>query len=173
MYMTATRQDAWSEDDDLLLAEVILRHIREGSTQLAAFEEVGYKLGRTPAACGFRWNSTVRKKYESSIQIAKAQRQQLKAKGKKRYHTGVEEDSARIKDLQGASNTELSAETVGGKPVSKGTSQHKESEDILTFDDVIRFMRLVGWGGRTRAGGAATRRQWRSWPKLKMLFARS
>ena len=28
--MTAIRQDAWSPDDDLILAEVTLRHIREG-----------------------------------------------------------------------------------------------------------------------------------------------
>lgn len=41
--MTAVRQDAWSAEDDLILAEVTLRHIREGSTQLAAFEEVGEK----------------------------------------------------------------------------------------------------------------------------------
>ncbi|GAA0364485.1 RsfA family transcriptional regulator [Bacillus horti] len=85
--MTATRQDAWTEDDDLLLAEVVLRHIREGSTQLNAFEEVGYRLARTSAACGFRWNSLVRKKYESAIQIAKAQRQQRKSRGKNRYIT--------------------------------------------------------------------------------------
>lgn len=76
--MTALRQDAWTEEDDMLLAEVTLRHIREGSTQLAAFEEVAEKLGRTPAACGFRWNSCVRKNYEAAIQIAKAQRQGLK-----------------------------------------------------------------------------------------------
>src|SRR3954451_25331698 len=73
--MTAVRQDAWSPDDDLILAEVTLRHIREGSTQLSAFEEVGEKIGRTSAACGFRWNSFVRKKYEAAIQIAKTQRQ--------------------------------------------------------------------------------------------------
>ncbi|WP_370875975.1 RsfA family transcriptional regulator [Evansella vedderi] len=72
------RQDAWNQDEDLLLAEVVLRHIREGSTQLAAFEEVGEKLSRTPAACGFRWNSSIRKKYESAIQLAKKQRKQLK-----------------------------------------------------------------------------------------------
>lgn len=38
--MTITRQDAWTQDEDLLLAEVVLRHIREGGTQLSAFEEV-------------------------------------------------------------------------------------------------------------------------------------
>ena len=73
--MTAVRQDAWSTEDDLILAEVTLRHIREGSTQSAAFEEVGEKIGRTSAACGFRWNSCVRKKYDSAISNAKAQRQ--------------------------------------------------------------------------------------------------
>ncbi|MCM3746330.1 RsfA family transcriptional regulator [Paenibacillus pasadenensis] len=73
--MTAVRQDAWSPDDDLILAEVTLRHIREGGTQLGAFEEVGERISRTPAACGFRWNSCVRKRYEEAIQLAKQQRQ--------------------------------------------------------------------------------------------------
>lgn len=73
--MSVKRQDAWTPDDDLVLAEITLRHIREGGTQLNAFEEVAEKLGRTPAACGFRWNSLVRKKYEAAIQIAKSQRQ--------------------------------------------------------------------------------------------------
>lgn len=80
--MVASRQDAWTEDDDLVLAEVTLRHIREGGTQLAAFEEVGQRLGRTAAACGFRWNSTVRKRYDAAIAIAKGQRQQLKKLGR-------------------------------------------------------------------------------------------
>lgn len=73
--MTAVRQDAWSPDDDLILAEVTLRHIREGGTQLSAFEEVGQRIGRTSAACGFRWNSCVRKRYDEAIGMAKQQRQ--------------------------------------------------------------------------------------------------
>ncbi|TVY00567.1 RsfA family transcriptional regulator [Cohnella terricola] len=73
--MTAVRQDAWSPDDDLILAEVTLRHIRDGSTQLSAFEEVGQRIARTSAACGFRWNSCVRKRYNEAIGIAKQQRQ--------------------------------------------------------------------------------------------------
>jgi transcription factor, RsfA family len=76
--MTKVRQDAWSHEDDLLLAETVLRHIREGSTQLDAFEEVGDRLNRTGAACGFRWNAIVRRKYEQAIEIAKKQRKQKK-----------------------------------------------------------------------------------------------
>lgn len=69
-----TRQDAWYPQHDALLLEVTLRHIREGSTQLLAFEEVGVQLGRTAAACGFRWNATVRKQHDAEIQLAKAER---------------------------------------------------------------------------------------------------
>ena len=68
--MATTRQDAWTDDEDLLLAEVVLRHIREGGTQLSAFK-VGRHLSRTPAACGFRWNSYVRKQYKERIEEAK------------------------------------------------------------------------------------------------------
>lgn len=70
------RQDAWTEEDDLLLAETVLRHVREGSTQLNAFEEVGDKLNRTSAACGFRWNAVVRHNYDKALQLAKKQRKQ-------------------------------------------------------------------------------------------------
>ncbi|MDI5788149.1 RsfA family transcriptional regulator [Bacillus licheniformis] len=76
--MTITRQDAWTQDEDILLAEVVLRHIREGGTQLSAFEEVGKALSRTAAACGFRWNSFVRKQYQSGIELAKKQRKELR-----------------------------------------------------------------------------------------------
>lgn len=76
--MVKVRQDAWSHEDDLLLAETVLRHIREGSTQLNAFEEVGDKLNRTSAACGFRWNAEVRRKYDHAIDLAKRQRKEKK-----------------------------------------------------------------------------------------------
>lgn len=76
--MVKVRQDAWSHEDDLLLAETVLRHIREGSTQLNAFEEVGDHLNRTSAACGFRWNAEVRNKYDNAIDLAKRQRKERK-----------------------------------------------------------------------------------------------
>ncbi|KOO40752.1 RsfA family transcriptional regulator [Priestia koreensis] len=77
--MTSSRQDAWTQDEDLLLADLVLRYIRDGGTQLNAFEEVGRRLSRTAAACGFRWNSYVRKQYKAGIDLAKKQRKQLKA----------------------------------------------------------------------------------------------
>ncbi|WP_226667261.1 RsfA family transcriptional regulator [Metabacillus litoralis] len=70
------RQDAWSQEDDLLLAKTVLQHIQKGSTQVAAFEEVGDRLNRTSAACGYRWNAEVRKNYKIEVEKAKIQRKQ-------------------------------------------------------------------------------------------------
>ncbi|TVY09616.1 RsfA family transcriptional regulator [Paenibacillus cremeus] len=127
--MTAIRQDAWSEEDDLILAEVTLRHIREGSTQLSAFEEVGEKIGRTAAACGFRWNSFVRKKYEAAIQIAKAQRQK---RNQQKKHT-----AAAFASVAGGGMT--ATLTAEGSVRSDGIVEE------LSIDAVIRFLRQ--WKG--------------------------
>ncbi|WP_339227595.1 RsfA family transcriptional regulator [Oceanobacillus sp. FSL K6-2867] len=72
--MNDTRQDAWTKDEDIILAETVLRFIREGRTQLEAFKEVAAQLSRTSAACGFRWNATIRKQYQNAIQLAKEER---------------------------------------------------------------------------------------------------
>ncbi|SMD41401.1 RsfA family transcriptional regulator [Bacillus sp. JKS001846] len=72
--MEISRQDSWTNDNDLLLASTVLQNIRNGGTQLAAFKEVAKLLNRTPAACGFRWNSYVRKQYQEEIQQAKQNR---------------------------------------------------------------------------------------------------
>ena len=68
------RQDAWTKDEDMLLAETVLRYIREGNTQLEAFKKVAKELSRTSAACGFRWNANIRKQYEHAIKMAKEAR---------------------------------------------------------------------------------------------------
>lgn len=81
--MPSIRQDAWSHAEDIKLAEIILRLIREGETQLAGFAEAGKVLSRTAAACGFRWNSVVRKQYESEMAEAKEIRKALKTERKK------------------------------------------------------------------------------------------
>ncbi|MBM7605796.1 prespore-specific regulator [Metabacillus crassostreae] len=71
------RQDAWSSEDDLLLAQSVLQHIQKGSTQVAAFDEVGDQLNRTSAACGYRWNAEVRKHYKKEVEHAKTLRKSI------------------------------------------------------------------------------------------------
>ncbi len=74
--MNAIRQDAWTNDEDIILAETVLSYIKEGKTQLEAFKEIALRLQRTSAACGFRWNATIRKQYLAAIDTAKHERKQ-------------------------------------------------------------------------------------------------
>jgi hypothetical protein len=117
--MSPTRQDAWSRDEDLLLAEVVLRHIREGGTQLQAFEEVGKQLSRTSAACGFRWNSFVRKQYKTGIELAKKQRKEIKK------HTVQTEDVDVLK-MASLDETELASS--------------EKQDGAISFQSVIQFL---------------------------------
>lgn len=123
--MAKVRQDAWSHEDDLLLAETVLRHIREGSTQLNAFEEVGDELNRTSAACGFRWNAEVRNKYIDAIELAKRQR-----KERKRAQ---------------AAHMKKSRQHTYTKPVETRTSLVMEPPETseLTLDHVIHFLQAM------------------------------
>ncbi|WP_179280996.1 RsfA family transcriptional regulator [Paenibacillus sp. XY044] len=70
------RQDGWTYEDDICLSETVLNCIEKGETQLYAFDLVAEKTNRTPAACGFRWNSNLRKRYEGQIKEAKLKRKQ-------------------------------------------------------------------------------------------------
>ncbi len=123
--MAKVRQDAWSHEDDLLLAETVLRHIREGSTQLNAFEEVGDELNRTSAACGFRWNAEVRNKYIDAIELAKRQRKERKRA-----------QAAHMKKNRQHTYT---------KPVETRTSLVMEPPETseLTLDHVIHFLQSI------------------------------
>ncbi|MFP3124791.1 RsfA family transcriptional regulator [Ectobacillus funiculus] len=122
-----TRQDAWTTEDDLLLAETVLRHIREGSTQLKAFDEVGDKLDRTSAACGFRWNAEVRQNYEEAVQIAKRQRKEMKRALANQSQSAVAAKPARSPQL--VIDAEFSEELLPIKQTS------------LSMDDVIAYLR--------------------------------
>ncbi|MGM1044820.1 MAG: hypothetical protein ACQEXX_01600 [Bacillota bacterium] len=86
------RKDEWSYENDLLLAQTVLDHIENKSTQLEAFEEVAERLNRTAAACGFRWNSTVRKSYTEEIKLAKIK----KATQAKEKHNQLQNNSKEI-----------------------------------------------------------------------------
>jgi prespore-specific regulator len=117
------RSDAWTEEQDHLLAEVILRYIREGSSQLAAFEELSERIGRTASAIGFRWNATVRHDYKAAIDIAKKQRIQLKA------------------DRRGKRQRTSSRVTSITSPIQQQEKDSSLANDSIQFSDVINFLK--------------------------------
>ncbi|PCD07478.1 RsfA family transcriptional regulator [Peribacillus simplex] len=154
------RQDAWTEEDDLLLAETVLRHVREGSTQLNAFEEVGDKLNRTSAACGFRWNAVVRHNYDKALSLAKKQRKQRQRilgkdqGGKKRLlYTPpsptisdimvphVQEEELELKSEVDTTNYEAAEEFVVAEALAPKT-QHTPvtMESAMSLDAVIAYL---------------------------------
>lgn len=127
--MVKLRQDAWHKENDELLAEAVLRHVKEGSTQLNAFEEVGDALNRTAAACGFRWNAVVRKIYESDLREAKKERKD------------------RMRVLGGGTRRRTTNTYLmpNGQPQGTTTSIHLSS---LSMDVVIAYLlRLQHAGG--------------------------
>ncbi len=124
--MPITRQDAWTQDEDLLLAEVVLRHIREGGTQLQAFEEVGKKLSRTAAACGFRWNSSIRKKYKSGIEVAKKQRKSVK-----------KNPDAEVRTIGSLGETSFDYHKEIENEIPQSVRKHSKE---LVFEDIISYL---------------------------------
>lgn len=118
--MKTARQDAWTPEDDLVLADIILRHVRTGSTQLNAFHEAGQTLGRTDSACGFRWNAVVRKLFAAEIEVAKvARRSHRKAQGQE-----VTPTYAVVARQEVSDHGEVSS-----------------SPSAVTWNDVIQFLR--------------------------------
>lgn len=97
--MKETRQDAWTREEDDLLAETVLQYIKNGKTQLEAFKVVAGKLSRTPAACGFRWNATIRKQYEAAIQAAKEERKKASSEALQELHTDRVGDKRMIESV--------------------------------------------------------------------------
>ncbi|QIW81797.1 prespore-specific transcription regulator RsfA [Bacillus tequilensis] len=133
--MTKQRQDAWSEENDLLLAETVLRHVREGSTQLNAFEEVGDKLNRTSAACGFRWNAVVRHQYEKALQLAKKQRKQrMRALG------NGQPAKKRLLYQPPAVDPEIIQETVAEEPVKTDAPSVEHEQQPLLSGEHMPFV---------------------------------
>jgi prespore-specific regulator len=146
------RQDAWTEENDLLLAETVLRHVREGSTQLNAFEEVGDKLNRTSAACGFRWNAVVRHQYEKALELAKKQRKQRQRilgkdqSGKKRLLYSP--PAVTVDELEPAMmsaspiDEEISTEITMAAPVSAPMSTPVQTANTggTSLDSVIAYL---------------------------------
>ncbi|WP_088067732.1 Myb-like DNA-binding domain-containing protein [Gottfriedia luciferensis] len=122
--MVANRQDAWTKDEDNYLAEVVLKTINEGSTQLMAFKVVAKSLSRTAAACGYRWNSYVRKFYKEEIEAAK------NSSKKQAVPTNeVEEEKTQELSIDHSTEIEVPAnEKVGPE---------------ITFDSVYKFLEYL------------------------------
>jgi prespore-specific regulator len=69
--MSVQRVDTWTEQEDQLLVNTILDYVRNGKTQMQAFEDVGEKIDRSTYACGFHWNKYLRQNYTQALKHAR------------------------------------------------------------------------------------------------------
>jgi prespore-specific regulator len=104
----ATRSDAWTPKDDEHLATLVLYHIKTGSTQLRAFEDAANRLGRTAAACGYRWNGVVRKNYRNEIEESKLDRK----KSQKANNPFMDNTSSQIVQVEPANSSDSMKEVI-------------------------------------------------------------
>lgn len=137
---TKRRSDAWSEEEDQLLARTTISHIKSGSTQLAAFEEVGAKVTRTPASCGFRWNSQLRKQYSEELERAKKERVTSIIKNKMPRETTIvvgktikkEEEPVSVKEVQPQQDFVLTLAALAHYQKELDVLLQEENREILT-----------------------------------------
>jgi prespore-specific regulator len=154
----AERKDSWTDQDDTILAQVVIKHASTGSTQLAAFKEVAERIGRSSSACGFRWNSEVRKQYDDAFKQAVASRE---SKGKTRKQRIVNEVSPVAEQIIKVEHTEILKKSL--EDIAKAfegvieenqrltneneqlkAKQTANSEDLLALMKLIEHAKTLG-----------------------------
>ena len=82
--------DIWTHDDDLLLAETVLRHVRDGRTVVDACREMEEKSNgkRTATASKYRWFTKLKLQYAGAYEIAKQDGKKVRDFKKKRVNQG-------------------------------------------------------------------------------------
>lgn len=67
------RKDAWTEAEDKKLSILVQDSVRKGYSKSQAFQDASTLVGRTPAACRYRWNNILKVKTEpAKMQAAKS-----------------------------------------------------------------------------------------------------
>lgn len=61
----------WSDQEDQMLIDKVTQYTQEGKTQLEAFQDAAEEIGRTSAACGYRWNAKLRNYPKTELEQAK------------------------------------------------------------------------------------------------------
>ncbi|MED2737866.1 hypothetical protein [Bacillus toyonensis] len=116
---TKVKSRNWTDEQDSLLKEVVLEAMRNGTTQLEAFEIVAEQTNRTPGSVGFRWNNTVRKTASKEIEIIK--------RGQKR-------------NTNQKHNNKNKHKTHNDDTPTKQPSIEELAAAMLTYQDVINFL---------------------------------
>ncbi|MFB8425182.1 hypothetical protein ACFC4S_24490 [Priestia megaterium] len=120
------KNKSWSNAEDTLLKDCILENVRNGKTQLIAFEEVAEQTGRSAGSVGFRWNSTLRQRYSEELKKAK---EEAKNKKTKNVPSSIQDSTKKNK----STNAPTPSLTTIDDPFKE--------DGGITYDDVISFLK--------------------------------
>ncbi|GAA4063870.1 RsfA family transcriptional regulator [Amphibacillus indicireducens] len=148
--MGVNRQDAWTKEEDMLLAKTVIDYIKKGYTQLESFKDVAEQLNRTPAACGFRWNATIRKNYRLEIDEAKQARKKFQHQDLSDPQSIEEESSIKSVDQAIQWLEKLKIETKNQAMSQNGTQNHiyieenkRLQEEITNYQTLFKKIKLL------------------------------
>ena len=82
--------ELWTEDDDIQLAECVLRRVREGDSVVDACREFEEKTNgrRTAQASKFRWHTKLRDRYSAAYELAKQEGQRTRDLKRRKVNQG-------------------------------------------------------------------------------------
>jgi len=120
------KNKSWSNAEDTLLKDCILENVRNGKTQLIAFEEVAEQTGRSAGSVGFRWNSTLRQRYSEELKKANKNSKTKKVK-------------TTPSSIQGSTKKNKSA--IAPTPSLTTIDDPFKEDGGITYEDVISFLR--------------------------------
>lgn len=82
--------EIWNEEDDALLAETVLRNVREGKSIIAGCREVEELTDgrRTATASKYRWFTKLVDQYRAGYELAKQEGDKVKASKKRKVNKG-------------------------------------------------------------------------------------
>lgn len=141
--MRANRQDAWTKEEDRLLANNVIDYIKKGYTQLDSFKYVAEQLNRTPAACGFRWNATIRKRYALEIEAAKQARKKIHYEDTNDILSSEESSSVTSVDQAIQWLEKLKMETKNQTVVARDANYNDQIEENKRLKEEVAIYRTL------------------------------
>lgn len=138
-----SRKVVWSTQDDLLLKDTVIKHVKEGSTLLSAFEEAGQKLNRTAVACRWRWNAIVKHQHEEEfkqacLERAKSKNKTVKSEASEERSTFEENQQVRKAVVKKVSLDSIINDIKLLIDQNKNTDLEKENEELKSQVEILK-----------------------------------
>lgn len=75
------RMPSWSNDEDEVLAHIVLSFIKEGKPRYEAYELAAEELMRSPMSCRTRWEKSLKQQYEIKSKVSNRVEKQKNPQG--------------------------------------------------------------------------------------------